>query len=153
MKTGYFTKSILKNVLLCLFACWLLYFLVPDEIKSAKKIIREFDTENAEISQMGWLHNPGVIELELSENETRLMDRWLKSFRPYKVEMMQEKYYYTRASVVVMFRGDRRFIAVTPHGTVFIKDEGANTGIQFSARHNERLYKEVWETVLKSDWE
>ena len=147
MKTGYFTKSLIKNVLLWLFACWFIY-----------ELLAPWSSWGGYAALWDYRINPVKVTVDapdktLTEEQTELADRWFKSCR---IKYCQTSLIVGHYDDILVYQSKRYSIRVFCIGNSYPDNvlisvkrisDGETVGA-YAVRHDNELFQEMWTEIF-----
>lgn len=136
-------KAIVKNVILCLTACWLVHFIYTyDDFRTARNALDEIDG----IKAKSRLH---IGSAELSDEDGEIARKWIKTV--YPTEIMSDDAVVLGAEISVIINSERYECAIVPfdanRGLLEVTDKKDGERHVFGVRHDEQLWKKVRDMI------
>lgn len=136
-------KVFIKNVILCLAACWLVHFIYThDDFRIARNAL----DEDAEIKVKSRLY---IGSAELSDEDGEIAKKWIKTV--YPTEIMSHDAVVLGPEISVIINSERYECAITPfdsdRGLLGVTDKKDGEKYVFGVRHDEQLWKKVRDTI------
>lgn len=136
-------KVIVKNVLLCLAACWLVHFIYThDDFRAARNALDEIDG----IKVKSRLY---MGSAELSDEDAEIAKEWIKTV--YPTEIMSDDAVVLGAEISVIINSERYECAIVPFdtncGLLEVTDKKDGEKYIFGVRHDEQLWKKVRDMI------
>lgn len=136
-------KVFIKNVILCLAACWLVHFIYThDDFRTARNALDEIDG----IKVKSRLH---MGSAELSDEDGEIARKWIKTV--YPTEIMSHDAVVLGAEISVIINSERYECAITPfdsnRGLLEVTDKKDGERHAFGVRHDEQLWKKVRDMI------
>ena len=142
MKTAYFTKSIVKDVLVGLFACWLIY-----------ELLAPWSSWGGYTALWDYRINPVKVTVDttdktLTEEQTELADRWFKSCR---IKYCQTSLIVGHYNDILVYQSEKYRIRVFRIGNSYPDNvlisvkrisDGETMGA-YAVRHDNELFQEM----------
>ena len=136
-------KAIVKNVILCLCACWLVHFIYThDDFRIARNALDEIDG----IKVKSRLY---MGSAELSNEDAEIAKEWIKTV--YPTEIMSDDAVVLGPEISVIINSERYECTIVPfdtnHGLLEVTDKKNGEKYIFGVRHDEQLWKKVRDTI------
>ncbi len=147
MKTAYFIKSLVKNLVLWLFACWLIYeLLAPCSGWGGYAALWDYRINPVKVTV-------DAPDKTLTEEQTELADRWFKSCR---IKYCQTSLIVGHYDDILVYQSEKYRIRVFRIGNSYpdnvlisvkrISDE--ETMGAYAVRHDNELFQEMWTEIF-----
>ena len=136
-------KVFIKNVILCLAACWLVHSIYThDDFRAARNALDEIDG----IKVKSRLH---MGSAELSDEDGEIAKEWIKTV--YPTEIMSDDAVVLGAEISVIINSERYECAIVPfdanRGLLEVTDKKDGERHAFGVRHDEQLWKKVRDMI------
>lgn len=136
-------KVFIKNVTLCLAACWLVHFIYThDDFRIARNALDEIDG----IKVKSRLH---IGSAELSDKNAEIAEKWIKTV--YPTEIISDDAVVLGPEISVIINSERYECAIVPfdtnRGLLVVTDKKDGERYVFGVRHDEELWKKVRDMI------
>lgn len=136
-------KVFIKNVLLCLAACWLVHFIYTyDDFRTVRNALDEIDG----IKVKSRLH---IGSAELSDEDGEIAKKWIKTV--YPTEIMSHDAVVLGPEISVIINSERYECAIAPfdtnRGLLEVTDKKDGERHVFGVRHDEQPWKKVRDMI------
>ena len=139
----YMQDIVVKKLVLCFLACWLVHFIYThDDFRAARNAL----DEDAEIKIKSRLY---IGSTEFSDEDAEIAKKWIKTV--YPTEIMSDDAVVLGPEISVIINSERYECTIVPFdtncGLLEVTDKKNGEKYIFGVRHDEQLWKKVHDMI------